>query len=324
MRIIIHGVGAIGGVVAAALLATGQEVIGIARGRMLEAIRDKGLTMISPKGRITVDLPCVAHPSEITFRDDDTVLLCVKGQDTDAALQDLRAAGMTEQPLFCLQNGVANERVALRYFPNVHGATVMMPATYLEPGEVITHGAPCYGLFMLGRYPGGTDTDDETLKQAFEAANLAALLPASVMDTKYGKLLLNLGNIVDALLPYEAAKGRFTAQLKAEAETVFAAAGIPWEEMGLDNPIREQFMKIVDIAGVPRSGSSTRQSISRGAGSVETDYLNGEIALLGRLHGAPAPLNAAMSALAARLVDAGDGAGGMSEEDLEAVFLAAL
>lgn len=41
MRIIIHGVGAIGGVVAAALLDSGQEVIGIARGRMLEAIRDR-------------------------------------------------------------------------------------------------------------------------------------------------------------------------------------------------------------------------------------------------------------------------------------------
>lgn len=280
--------------------------------------------MISPRGRVTVDLPCVAHPSEITFRDDDMVLLCVKGQDTDAALQDLRAAGMTDQPLFCLQNGVANERVALRYFPNVHGATVMMPATYLEPGEVITHGAPSYGLFMLGRYPGGTDSDDDALKQAFDAANLAALLPASVMDSKYGKLLMNLGNIVDALLPSGADKERFTAQLKAEAETVLAAAGISWEDMGLDNPIRAQFMQLVDIDGVPRSGSSTRQSLSRGAGSVETDYLNGEIALLGRLHGAPAPLNAAMSAIAARLVGAGNVAGGMSEDDLESAFLAAM
>lgn len=43
MRIIIHGVGAIGGVVGAALVEAGHEVLGIARGRMLEAIRERGL-----------------------------------------------------------------------------------------------------------------------------------------------------------------------------------------------------------------------------------------------------------------------------------------
>ncbi|KAA8609908.1 oxidoreductase [Salipiger aestuarii] len=323
MRIIIHGTGAIGGVVGAALIRAGHEVIGIARGRMLDAIRDSGLTMISPKGTVTVDMPCVAHPSEIDFRPDDMVLLCVKGQDTDAALKDLRAAGMTDQPLFCLQNGVANERAALRYFPNVHGVTVMMPATYLSPGEVITHGAPCYGLFIIGRCTGGADAADAALKAAFDPANMACLQSDAVMQSKYGKLLMNLGNIVDALLPLDADRARFTARLKSEAEAVFAAAGVAWEDMGVDNPNRAKFLKVVDIDGVPRSGSSTRQSVARGAGSVETDYLNGEVALLGRLHGVPAPLNAAMAAAAARLMADGKGAGGMTEADLDAVFLAA-
>jgi 2-dehydropantoate 2-reductase len=43
-----------------------------------------------------------------------------------------------------------------------------------------------------------------------------------------------------------------------------------------------------------QAGNSTWQSLVRGAGSVETDYFNGEIALLGRLHGVPAPINAAL------------------------------
>ncbi|APX22759.1 MAG: oxidoreductase [Rhodobacteraceae bacterium] len=320
MRIIIHGVGAIGGVVGAALAESGQEVIGIARGRMLEAIRADGIRLVSPKGRAQVDLPCVAHPSEITFRPDDVVLLCVKGQDTEPALRDLRAAGMTDQPLVCLQNGVANERAALRYFPNVHGAMVAMPATYLEPGEVITHGAPCYGLLVLGRYPGGTDAADTALKETLDRANIATILSDRVMDSKYGKLLMNLGNIVDALLPLDADRARFTERLKDEARAVFAAAGIGYEDVGLDDPQRKQFMQITEIEGVPRSGSSTRQSIARGAGSVETDYLNGEIALLGRLHDTPAPLNARLTGLSARLVADGNGAGGMSEAELEAVF----
>ena len=48
MRTIVHGVGAIGGTVAAALALSGQEVIGIARGAQLQAIRDDGLLLPTP------------------------------------------------------------------------------------------------------------------------------------------------------------------------------------------------------------------------------------------------------------------------------------
>src|SRR5262249_56254799 len=54
------------------------------------------------------------------------------------------------------------------------------------------------------------------------------------------------------------------------------------------------------IAGRPRAGSSTRQSLARGAPSLETDYLNGEISLVGRLHGVPTPVNDALCALSDR------------------------
>ena len=57
-----------------------------------------------------------------------------------------------------------------------------------------------------------------------------------------------------------------------------------------------------EIAGQTRSGGSTYQSMARGADSVETDYLNGEVAALGRLHGVPTPVNAAVQHLAARAV----------------------
>ncbi|MBN9886164.1 ketopantoate reductase family protein [Salipiger abyssi] len=320
MRIIIHGVGAIGGVVGAALALSGQEVLGIARGRMLDAIRDKGIALISVNGRQETSFPCVAHPSEIDFRPDDIVLLCVKGQDSVAALEALRAAGLRDQALFCCQNGVVNERVALRYFPNVHGVTVMLPGTYIEPGEVITHGAPCYGMFETGRVPGGTDAADLALKEALERANIACFPSEAVMESKYGKLLLNLGNTVDALLPQGAEQAPFTKRLVAEAETVLRAAGIVWRDVGMGDPRRNEFMRVVPLEGAARAGSSTRQSLARGAGSVETDYLNGEIALLGRLHGVPAPLNARMAVLAAELVAEGKGAGGMSTKELEAAL----
>ena len=39
-------------------------------------------------------------------------------------------------------------------------------------------------------------------------------------------------------------------------------------------------------------GGSSWQSLVRGTGTIETDFLNGEIVLLGRLHGIPTPVNA--------------------------------
>ena len=49
-------------------------------------------------------------------------------------------------------------------------------------------------------------------------------------------------------------------------------------------------MRSVPIDGQDRGGGSTWQSLARG-GAVEADYLNGEIVLLGRLHGVPTPVN---------------------------------
>ena len=75
-----------------------------------------------------------------------------------------------------MQNGVANERLALRRFPNVHGVTVMMPASFLDPGEVAAFSTPRHGIFDIGRYPAGSDADDERLAAALEAANIAAFV----------------------------------------------------------------------------------------------------------------------------------------------------
>jgi 2-dehydropantoate 2-reductase len=82
----------------------------------------------------------------------------------------LRDGGVREQPIFCLQNGIANEPAALRLFPNVHGVTVMMPATYTVPGVVVCHGTPKLGLFDIGRFPSGSDAADAALAAAFDEA----------------------------------------------------------------------------------------------------------------------------------------------------------
>ncbi|PTX47138.1 ketopantoate reductase family protein [Allosediminivita pacifica] len=316
MRVIIYGVGAVGGVIGAALVLKGIEVVGIARGGMLEAIREKGLRLRGPEIDTTVRFQCVSAPADIDFRPDDAILLCMKTQDTEMALEELREAGVRDQPIFCMQNGVENERLACRYFPNVHAVTVMLPGQYLAAGEVVTHGAPCFGMLEIGRYPQGSDTHDELLSEMLTDARIRSFFDPTVMESKYGKLLLNLTNIVGAALGTLEGIDDIRAVLVSEAEAVYAAAGITFRDVGQNEERRREFMIISDVPGVERKGSSTSQSLLRNTGRVETDYLNGEIVLLGRLHGIPTPANAWFTELGAKLAREGRTPGSVTRAEV--------
>jgi 2-dehydropantoate 2-reductase len=82
-------------------------------------------------------------------------------------------------------------------------------------------------------------------------------------------------------------------------------------------------MAFKPVPGVERQGGSTAQSLARGAGSVETDYLNGEIVLLGRLHGVPVPANAFFVELGARMASRGLTPGAVSLAEIEQGLAAA-
>src|SRR5688500_1831550 len=155
MRFVVYGVGAIGGTFAAALTKSGYDVMGIARGKMLEALQQDGLMFRTTTGAEQIRFPVVATPAEIDFGPDDIILLTMKSQHTAEALTALRDAGVIDQPVVCSENGVNSERLALRLFPTVYAMTVMLPADYVTSGEVICYGTPKYGMVDLGRYPHG-------------------------------------------------------------------------------------------------------------------------------------------------------------------------
>lgn len=258
------------------------------------------MTLVSPTVRKHFRFDCVGAAADIAFRPDDAILLTVKGQDTPSALADLRAAGVTDQAIFCMQNGVANELAALRIFPNVHGVNVMLPAEYSTPDETIAWCSPNYGNFDIGRYPRGMDDADIDLAEALTPGGIGGYPTDDVMPFKYGKLIMNLENIVEAALGRGVDDGTIASVLAAEGRAVLDAAGIRWTPVDSSDPRRE-LMKSGDVPGKTRIGGSTSQSLVRGAGSVETDFLNGEIVLLGRLHGIPTPANSFACDLAARL-----------------------
>lgn len=319
MRIIVYGVGAIGGAIAARLALTGTEVAGIARGKMLDAIRQNGgLTLVTTEGTAMVDVPCVGAPADLDLRPDDVVLLAMKSQDTREALRDLRAAGADRQAIVCTQNGVDNEREALRLFPNVYGMTVMVPAQYTEPGVVVANGAPKFGILDLGRYPAGTDALAGDISAALDTAGFDCTTDADVMSSKYAKLLLNIGNVIGASLGNGARRGPWYDAARKEAEATYTAAGITPADRDPGSP-RRAASKPVDLPGHARIGSSTHQSLMRGSRSIETDFLNGEIVLLGRLHGVPTPVNAALCRVGDRMAREGMASGTFPEDTLAAM-----
>jgi len=301
MKFVVYGVGAVGGVIAAKLALSGAEVVGIARGPQLEALRKTGLKLRTPEGETVARFGAAADPEEIRFAPDDVIILATKTQDSPLALQRLRAAGVTEEAIVCAQNGVTNERFALRRFPNVYAMTVILPATFVTAGEVAAFGQPHAGILDLGRYPTGADATAEKIAAALRQAGFASEVDPAVMESKYGKLVMNVANIIEAALaPGDHAA--IIAAARAEAEAVYQAAGITYRNVSEDDPRRRALLQMQPVAGADRVGSSTKQSLVRHTGSIETDYLNGEIVLLGRLNDVPTPVNAYFSALAQRLI----------------------
>jgi 2-dehydropantoate 2-reductase len=320
MRFVVFGAGAVGGVVGARLFAAGHDVALIARGAHLQVLQRSGLTLETPAERVTLRIPAVGDPADLDWGPEDVVLLATKSQDTSGALDALGRAGAWDVPIVCLQNGVENERMALRRYPDVYGAVVMAPTAHLRPGEVEAYGRLASGMIDLGRYPSGTDERCEEVATALSESQFHSRVWPDVMRLKYAKLVLNLANAANALCANDERCGELIDRAIEEGRAALDAAGIDHHDDQVDDlGGRWAQIGVADIGGRERAGSSTWQSLARGTGAIETDYLNGEIVLLGRLHGVPTPVNAALCRLAAEQARGRAQPGELTVDDVLAV-----
>jgi 2-dehydropantoate 2-reductase len=309
VRYLVIGAGAVGGSIGAELHRAGREVVLVARGAHLAALRAHGLRYVTPTESVTLPIPAVGGPGELDLRSDDVLLLAVKLQDAGSVLDQWArqpvgggsggewARADTRLPVFCVQNGVAGERMALRRFDLVYGVTVMLPSAHLRPGLVANHSGTVAGILTLGRYPSGVDDTVTAVAADLVAAGFEAPVSEEVMRWKYAKLLANLGNAAEVVLgPLDDAATDVLERAAAEGRAAYAAAGIDFASPAEDARARENF-RFAEIPDQPRPGGSSVQSVLRGTGSTECAYLSGEIALLGRLHGVPTPVNATLARL---------------------------
>jgi 2-dehydropantoate 2-reductase len=278
MRFVIFGAGAVGGVVGGFLALAGEPVALIARGEHRAAIDRDGLRLRHGETEHVLRLPVFTSPADLGPRPGDVVLLAVKSQDTQAAMHALAAVADPQTPIVCLQNGVANERTALRHFANVYGVCVMCPASHLTPGVVSADSSPTPGILHIGRTPSGTDDTATVIAAALRRAGFVSEARPDIARWKYTKLLTNLGNAVQAVC---GPNPELAAALREEARRVLDAAGIDYASEAEDDELRGDILRV----GGVRGGGSSWQSLARHTGAIEADYLNGEIVLLGREHG---------------------------------------
>jgi len=344
MRYVIVGAGAIGGVVGARLAQHGGEhpPLLIARGDHGAAIADRGLRIRSPDDDTTVQVDVAATPEAVRLMTDDVLVFATKTQAVEAALvqwvdRPVFGAGAAEGagavgtagdllPVFTALNGIESERIALRYFARVFGVCVWLPGVHLTPGEVVVRIGPSSGTFIVGRYGSPADDADRelmgTLATDWESATFHVHVVDDVMTWKHRKLLANLGNALQALLgPSAHGASRILGRLTDEAEAVYRAAGITWPNDGAEEAWRGDDFAVRPVPGLDGAlGGSSWQSVQRGAGSIETDFLNGEIVLLARSMGQDAPLNSRVQALARQASARAAGAASMTVDELEAAL----
>jgi 2-dehydropantoate 2-reductase len=120
---------------------------------------------------------------------------------------------------------------------------------------------------------------------------------ADIVRWKWRKLIVNLGNAVEAICGPAARKGVIGQSAAAEGLACLAAAGIDAASEEEDQARRGDLLQLQPVAGRARGGGSTWQSLARLTSTA--DYLNGEVVLLGRLHGVATPVNLLLQQLAA-------------------------
>jgi 2-dehydropantoate 2-reductase len=189
MRIIVVGAGGVGGLIGGLLQRSGQQVAFLARGRQLQALRDGGLRVQSPRG--TFHLPRVeASDDPAALPPADVVLVATKGwQVPEVAPQLARLLG-PDGFAVPLENGVeaAGHLVAALGEARVAGGLCFLLSRIEAPGHIQHMGESL--RVTVGERGGGTSSRRlEALCAVLRAAHVDAELAPDIDAALWDKFL---------------------------------------------------------------------------------------------------------------------------------------
>jgi 2-dehydropantoate 2-reductase len=185
MNILVWGSGAIGGTIGAYLVRAGHSVTFVDRVKEhVAAIREKGLRITGPVDEFTVNAP--AYTTDAVAENYETIFLCVKGQDTEAATRSLAPHLSADGYVVSVQNGL-NEPVisGLVGKDRVVESFVNFGADYHEPGVILYGGR---GAVVLGEVDGRMTDRVKELHKTFLDFDQDAIVTDNIPGYLWAKL----------------------------------------------------------------------------------------------------------------------------------------
>jgi len=187
-RVGVVGAGGTGGYFGGRLAQAGADVMFLARGAHLDALRTRGLRVRSINGDFELQVEATDDPAAIGPC--DAVLFCVKSYDTESAAALLPPLLHDRTAILSLQNGVDNEEKigALVGAQHVLGGVAYVFATIVEPGVIEHVTAP--GAIVFGELDGSRSERAERLREWCERAAVPAELVPDIRVRLWDKFAL--------------------------------------------------------------------------------------------------------------------------------------
>lgn len=304
MKFAMMGSGGVGGYFGGRLAAAGHDVIFIARGEHLRAIRSSGLHIKSELGDVTVH-PAQATDDTATVGLVDCIIMGVKLWDTEAAGQSARPMVGPETTVVSLQNGVESEDILADIVGREHiiGGVAFIASSIGRPG-VVQHLGTMQRI-VIGELFGGSSRRVEAIHGALVDAGITAEISHNIERTIWEKFVFLIGLSATTTLMRttigpvrEDPDGRaFLLDAMREVVAVARARGI-----ALPAGYAEDRLAFAD--GLPGDmTSSMHHDLNRG-NPLEVEWLSGAVTRLGDERGVPVPVNhtvyAALKPLAAQ------------------------
>jgi 2-dehydropantoate 2-reductase len=311
MKTLIVGVGALGGIIGARLLATGASVsLATRNATSAEALKAAALCVTGIGGDLSVEAGEVAPLAEYSVSGSfDLIILAAKAQDAiDVAptLVGMVAPGGTLLPI---QNGGVPQILRSQIRNGcLLGGISNLTATMLGPGIYEQTNA---GYLLIGEHGGGESDRAERVRRWLSRAVNVRVIP-NLQGAVWSKLLLNcsvttIGAIAGLTMReyVDRPEGReLFYRAYGEALSVALASGVRPEKMLID-PIPPGWkgrsisgdahdpwlVEILNAYGDAKA--SMLQDFERGR-TTEIDFINGYVVDTARLFGLDAPVNTAI------------------------------
>ena len=293
MRFAIFGTGGVGGYFGGRLAEAGHDVVFVARGPHLDAIRKNGLTVESVAGDFRV-LPAAATDDPASTAPVDAVVVAVKAWQVPDAAKAIRTFLPGEAVAIPLENGVeAPDQLAAELGPGRTFVGLCKIVSFIAGPGVVRHTGVEPSL-AFGEMDGGTSPRVERLRDAFRRCRgVTVETPADVRVALWQKFVfINGFSSVGSAARANAGSIRSTSETHAllracmrETQEVGIARGVP-----LAPDTFERTMKFFDDNLPAEATSSMQRDVQDGRPS-ELENQTGTVVRLGRETGVPTPVN---------------------------------